>query len=515
MGWLRLLLGPLCVCFFQVSDGAALRQDIRSASANVYPHATYDATSSATSAKTFEGVGNATIDFVAVHCAEQYDVNEGGNGIYTGFSPLVWDAGNYKSLLRFRRRIIYTKCAAPLRVGPAFEVVNMSQNESKSIGRSSLREESAYIKHIVDNYHDLADWTVFVNGFPEEHNRYFFAWLNAFKRPKPTAPVYINLNHQEFVTKTMSKSFFYQLGLQGEVMEAERKRKEIIEAAGGVDKHNLQPGEVEVATSCCAQFIVSWHAIRSRKIQFWKHIQELFHQKHFKLVVEQTVMTMAKEEYSSQEDKLAIANGSNAIDAKNTGFVNETRNVRNARNESKDASMFVGEMSSRFGPNFPAWLLPGGGKQLQGPAENPDLLSYESVDMEGSKPYTAFEYVWHVLFRRPVADKRVHRDFWCTWFNNQTNSPCQQRQFRQCWGMRGRAEHFCNDTLKEDRDAPARYRHYDTHHHQTGHGFPFNMSRETLLSGIFCCGTGPEQSPDERALRDASAALAHGERPQV
>ena len=31
-----------------------------------------DATSSATSAKTFEGVGNATIDFVAVHCAEQY-----------------------------------------------------------------------------------------------------------------------------------------------------------------------------------------------------------------------------------------------------------------------------------------------------------------------------------------------------------------------------------------------------------------------------------------------------------
>ena len=101
------------------------------------------------------------MDLVTVHCAEQFDIIEGGNGRNSGFSPTIWDAGNKNGYLRLRRRIIYTKCAMPLRIGPAFEVVNMSRDESSAVGKSYGREESAYIRHIIDNYNDLADWTVF------------------------------------------------------------------------------------------------------------------------------------------------------------------------------------------------------------------------------------------------------------------------------------------------------------------------------------------------------------------
>ena len=136
----------------------------------------------------------------------------GGNGLNQGFSPVLWDAGNRDGLLRLRRRIIYTKCRAPLRVGPAVKIVNMSY-ESYQIGASFEREESAYIKYIVDHYWDLADWTVFVHGFPEEHNRHLFAWLDSFKRPKPTSPVFIPLNSKYVLYRPILKSFLLRIGL--------------------------------------------------------------------------------------------------------------------------------------------------------------------------------------------------------------------------------------------------------------------------------------------------------------
>merc|ERR1719420_502021 len=93
----------------------------------------------------------------------------------------------------------------------------MSRDESSSVGHSYEREESAYIKYIVDHYDDLGDWTVFVHGFPEEHNRYLFAWLAAFKRPKPTSPAYIPINSKNVLTRPILKSFLLQLGLENEM----------------------------------------------------------------------------------------------------------------------------------------------------------------------------------------------------------------------------------------------------------------------------------------------------------
>ena len=104
MGTWRLFLGSLYICCFRLIDGAALRQERTT---------------------TARESGHATMDLVVVHCKESYDLEEGGDGSSSGFSPVVWDAGSHQSFLRLRRRFIYTKCAHRLRVGPAFTIVNI------------------------------------------------------------------------------------------------------------------------------------------------------------------------------------------------------------------------------------------------------------------------------------------------------------------------------------------------------------------------------------------------------
>ena len=69
----------------------------------------------------------------------------------------------------------------------------------------------------MDNYNNLPDWVVFLHGFPEEHNNLLFDWLSAFKRPKPSSPVYIPLEQRIFVSRPVPMSFMAKLGLKDEL----------------------------------------------------------------------------------------------------------------------------------------------------------------------------------------------------------------------------------------------------------------------------------------------------------
>ena len=86
--------------FFEIAGGAALRQDVRRAVPNVL--------STSISKDFTDGVQERTVtmDLVMVHCTEEFDIVEGGNGVSQGFSSVVWDAGLGNSFLRFRRRFI-------------------------------------------------------------------------------------------------------------------------------------------------------------------------------------------------------------------------------------------------------------------------------------------------------------------------------------------------------------------------------------------------------------------------
>ena len=405
-----------------------------------------------------------TMDLVMVHCNEEFDIVNGGNGLNQGFSPVLWDAGNRDGLLRLRRRIIYTKCRAPLRVGPAVKIVNMSY-ESYQIGASFEREESAYIKYIVDHYWDLADWTVFVHGFPEEHNRHLFAWLDSFKRPKPTSPVFIPLNSKYVLYRPILKSFLLRIGLGKEVKLAAQ----------------LNPSEensdvVQTVAHCCSQFVVSSQAIKLRPLTYWQNVQNLFRHQAFRSLVEQTATIMARDEKS-------------AVGVRRTDTtVTDATDVRSAA--------FGAEPWTESGGSDFSTKVPSSGDVMRETrreyAERLALMSSGTVDLEGSKTYEAFESVWHILFGHPVRDQDMlqnnsaSRAYYCEWFNDQTNSPCKMRnligKWDRCWMMRSFGKQQCSRQTS--------VAHGLEHHKQSGAGFPYSMEKEELLSGTFCCGTG-------------------------
>ena len=425
MGPSRLLLGCICVCLFQVADGAALRQEIR----NTTPNANLTEANSE----------QATMDLVLVHCSEKYFLQSGGDGRSRGFSPLVWDAGTAgtrNSILRVRRSFVYTKCKEPLRVGPAFQVVDMSYESPRS-GQSFEREESGYIKHILDHYDDLADWTVFVHGYPEEHNDKLLAWLDAFKRQRPTSAVYVPINAFGFVHRMIDPGFVAKLGLKGEVSSV-------------IDSDGHMVNGLPTATVCCAQFIVSSQAIKYRSRKFWSNIQGLFKRKEFKLLVQQTAMTMLKEEQLGVGDQIAIETRTNATNA-----TVEPRKRESTRSATANAA--AGD-----------------------PLDNLEVMKEASVDREGSMAYRVFETVWHVLFGQPAVGDNVlthskkylnrTRSYWCTWFEESKESPCALNggppKQTQCWGAQ------CGGEMKRA--------NYQT---------LLNKSRETLLSERPCCGS--------------------------
>ena len=317
-----------------------------------------------------------------------------------------------------------------------------------------------------------------MHGLPEEHNVFLFSWLDSFKRPKPTSPEYININSVNFIKKPVWKSFLLQLGLQDEVKAAAKIHPE--------EEHTVDLG---LHTICCAQFVVSKQAIRLRSRDFWSNIQKLFHHESFRLVVEQTAIHMARAEQPSTGVQMTSTNGANATGIQDAEFIDQQSKESGAGNLSTKATATGDTRSSR--PSVPNGHFPIDGTELQRPSINSDLMSYGTVDQEGSFAFAAFESVWHVLFGRPARDQPVltrnsdSQDYWCKWFNNQTNSPCRIQQrlrhssFDQCFSWAARSP-VCDVSGK--RKKPLK-------HYRFKEGFPNDMSKEYLLKEGFCCGT--------------------------
>ena len=197
---------------------------------------------------------------------------------------------------------------------------------------------------------------------------------------------------------------------------------------------------------------------------------------------------------------------------------------------------------SRFAPSYPVENLPGDETQFLRPGqpENPELMDYGTVDSENTPTYILFETVWHILFGRPANDhdplnfhpntgspttrlqtRQKIQDYWCSWFEAKTNSPCLMAStlsmnFCQCWrkyrnknvsskgacksvypynGKSGEEEkqkvvgtrnYECNGGPHEKKNKEAN----PTYSIHSGDGFPYNMTKDTVISRAFCCGTG-------------------------
>ena len=244
----------------------------------------------------------------------------------------------------------------------------------------------------MDNYNNLPDWVVFLHGFPEEHNNLLFDWLSAFKRPKPSSPVYIPLEQRIFVSRPVPMSFMAKLGLKDELQS---------------NASELGWDGVVTASACCAEFIVSRQAITRRSIDFWQNILQQFHRNEFKLLAQEVAQQV---EARRTEDESAVKKFEPMIPSQKEPEKHET--------------------DSAIGP-----------------------MSYGTVDTEGSNLFKAFETVWHVLFGRPAQDDNIMRHvdaskkYWCKWFEDQPNSPCQgffgkghacrgNQRSPCCWGAR-------------------------------------------------------------------------------
>jgi hypothetical protein len=397
-----------------------------------------------------------TMDLVLVHCKEEYDLETGGNGRSRGFSPVVWDVGTNHSILRVHRSFIYTKCRSPPRVGPAFKTVNISY-ESPGIGKSFEREESGYIQFILDHYHDLADWTIFVHGYPEEHNSYLFAWLDAFKRQKPTSKVYVPINSRQFVHRGIDRRFLEMLGLKDEVS-------------------SLTGPFLDTSTVCCAQFIVSSQAIRHRSLEGWSNIQRVFKQKEYRLLVQEMAMNMLKEEQLVVVDQNSIETRKNTTKATSLVEPPERESIRTATTK---ASTSGNTTSYPFTPT---------GDAIDNVAENPELMRKASVDREGSMAHRMFETMWPLLFGQPARGHNVlfNHTYWCTWFEEQQNSPCSLKEdrqnFRTCFNAQVSpcpSENFltCENTC--GKKGPVKKKKAGV----------IRKTREALLSDFVCCGS--------------------------
>ena len=202
----------------------------------------------------------------------------------------------------------------------------------------------------------------------------------------------------------------------------------------------IHPGRgVSTATICCAQFIASSDAIRARGRNFWQNIQQLFHQDSFKLMVQQAAADAVRE-----------------------------RSSPDSPSRSFDSSLWRD-------------------------AEDRNHILYDTVDKEGSQAFRMFETIWHILLGQPAQQtnyldrqsepylvdgieyswRKRQKDYWCSWFEDQTNSPCSFTDFKkQCSYVNGR---LCQKWGTEVR-----------------HSAPKNMTYERLLSGDFCCGHGEE-----------------------
>ena len=220
-----------------------------------------------------------TWDLVLVHCKESYNhrnVNywhgEPGDskkipltpvpknhGERDGFSYVVEAASKDPKRLGFRRAFNYEKCGSQYNFGPNFTRVEGRHAETTTDFNHRgwvTPYELTYLQHILENYEDLPDWTVFMHGFPEDHNKHLIDWLSAFRRPRTPDAVYIPFGFT-WVDRIINRV-------------AQRKLKIL-------DSMRVD-GQEQDTVSCMtgAQFMVSKEAIRKHNMTFWKNLDNIF-----------------------------------------------------------------------------------------------------------------------------------------------------------------------------------------------------------------------------------------------
>jgi len=230
-------------------------------------------------------------DFITTHCKERYDELDSSwermrDGDRSGYSVTLAEAGKGNPALGFRRTLVYEKCQANAELGPGFTHVDARTTDAAALRRGWVTPyEATYVEHIVRNYHDLPDWTVFVHGYPEDHNKHLFDWLVTFRRPVSSDPVYIPLSPQ-WVTKGVPFNARATLLNGGRRPKFPKLSAEEDPGDRGNCKETIEyckkqraylHGTIHDKVNCMANaiFMVSKHAILQHSLDWWTNLQQV------------------------------------------------------------------------------------------------------------------------------------------------------------------------------------------------------------------------------------------------
>lgn len=326
-----------------------------------------------------------TWDLVLVHCEELYNTTDENLtrqilGKKSGRSILVDEVA--KGALGFRKVLIYEKCGSNL-VGQHFTRVE-ARPTPNILGTENLKfyapYEPTYLEHVVESYDDLPDWTVFAHGFPEDHNKHFFDWLAAFRRPVSKSPVYI----------PMSVGPWTKQGVQPRIQERLQIEK-MMKFRG------KQEGEVNFMAN--AVFMVSKHAILRKPIPFWKNLEYLaFDEPGFFLPTPagaSAAAAAAPRPSNASGDAVPLVGRADLLTAVSMlkRSVNSITIAARANGTNETTNGTNGTMAS----------------------------SYAAVgDAEAALGDGRLEGLWPVVFGRPPRDEPPDEKFYCTWFANTT-----------------------------------------------------------------------------------------------
>jgi hypothetical protein len=122
-----------------------------------------------------------------------------------------------------------------------------------------------YLQYIVENYEQLADYSIFLHGNPEDHNPHLFEqlnWLVNQSKEVLSSIDFLHLNCQEYVHRRSTDAGFL-LTLLGFDMDA-------FTSHGNLSRNETSSGMRYFSSQCCAQFMVSSKVIRTYSLDFWK-----------------------------------------------------------------------------------------------------------------------------------------------------------------------------------------------------------------------------------------------------
>lgn len=180
---------------------------------------------------------------------------------------LVWvrcDEDHLKSPLlsvapqMFKKVTVIEKCKSQqIPSGPNIEHISMPNYGTEGAG---------YARFILDRYSDLSPWTVFVHGWPEEHNgnlRSMFGSLDETKLMNLHDHTWLSINEYFVRGRTLKDN---------DVGRAMASMKKSLPELG--DPHS------DLDFYCCNQHVASVAAIRSRPIDFWARYYGLLGESH-------------------------------------------------------------------------------------------------------------------------------------------------------------------------------------------------------------------------------------------